>query len=53
MEHNFNSWIRGYYVSKSIWSYAIGDKLRCEQEEANPNDKFPVKLVFVIGNEEK
>ncbi|VDI69129.1 Hypothetical predicted protein [Mytilus galloprovincialis] len=28
-------------------------RLRCEQEKANPNDKFAVKLVFVIGNEEK
>ena len=44
MEHTFNSSIRGYHVYKSIWSYEIGDELRCEREEDNPNDKFAVKL---------
>ena len=53
MEHTFNSSIRGYHVYKSIWSYEIGDELRCEREEDNPNDKFAVKLVRIIGNEEK
>jgi hypothetical protein len=40
MEYNFNSSIRDYHVYKNVWKYEIGDKLICEREENNPNDKF-------------
>ena len=50
MEYNFNSSIRGYHVYKNVWKYEIGDKLICEREENNPNDKFSVKLVLQRGN---
>jgi hypothetical protein len=33
-----------------VWKYEIGDKLICEREENNPNDKFSVKLVLQRGN---
>ena len=42
MEYNFNSSIRGCHVYKNVWKYEIGDKLICEREENNPNDKFSV-----------
>jgi isopropylmalate/homocitrate/citramalate synthase len=45
MEFNFESSIRGYHVYKSIWTYEISEKLRCDREENNANDKFAVKLV--------
>jgi hypothetical protein len=32
------------------FKYEIGDKLICEREENNPNDKFSVKLVLQRGN---
>jgi hypothetical protein len=35
---------------KNVWKYEIGDKLICEREENNPNDKFSVKLVLQRGN---
>jgi hypothetical protein len=40
MEFNFESSIRGYHVYKSIWTYEIGEKIHCDREENNPNDKF-------------
>jgi hypothetical protein len=30
MEFNFESSIRGYHVYRSIWTYEIGEKLRCD-----------------------
>ena len=45
MEFNFESSIRGYHVYKSIWTYEISEKLRCDREENNANDNFAVKLV--------
>ena len=51
MEFNFESSIRGYHVYKSIWTYEIGEKLRYDREENNPNDKSAVKLVRNDGNE--
>ena len=53
MEFNFESSIRGYHVYKSIWTYEISEKLRCDREENNPNDKFAVKLVRNYGNKEQ
>jgi hypothetical protein len=53
MEFNFESSIRGYHVYKSIWTYEIGEKLRCDREENNPNDKFAVKLIRNDGNKEQ
>ena len=53
MEFNFESSIRGYHVYKSIWTYEIGEKLRCDREEHNSNDKFAVKLVRNDGNKEQ
>jgi hypothetical protein len=50
MEYNFNSSIRGYHVYKNVWKYEIGDKLICEREENNPNDKYSVKLALQRGN---
>jgi hypothetical protein len=47
MEFNFESSIRGYHVYKSIWTYEIGEKLRCDREENNPNDKFAVQWVLI------
>jgi isopropylmalate/homocitrate/citramalate synthase len=52
MQFNFESSIRGYHVYKSIWTYEIGEKLRCDREENNPNDKSAVKLVRNDGNKE-
>ena len=52
MEFNFESSIQGYHVSKSIWTYEISEKLRCDREENNANDKFAVKLVRNDGNKE-
>jgi isopropylmalate/homocitrate/citramalate synthase len=52
MEFNFESSIPGYHVYKSIWTYEISEKLRCDREENNPNDKFAVKLVRNDGNKE-
>ena len=53
MEFNFESSIRGYHVYKSIWTYEISEKLRCDREENNANDyKFAVKLVRNDGNKE-
>ena len=49
MEYNFNSSIRGYHVYKNVWKYEIGDKLICEREENNPNDKFSVNSFFSVG----
>jgi isopropylmalate/homocitrate/citramalate synthase len=43
---------RGYHVYKSIWTYKISEKLRCDREENNANDKFAVKLVRNDGNKE-
>jgi hypothetical protein len=34
-------------------SYEIGEKLRCDREENDPNDKFAVKLVRNDGNKEQ
>ena len=42
MEFNFESSIQGYHVYKSIWTYEISEKLRCDREENNANDKFAV-----------
>ena len=53
MEFNFESSIRGYHVYKSIWTYEIGEKIRCDREENNPNDKSAVKLVRNDGNKEQ
>ena len=53
MEFNFESSIRGYHVYKSIWTYEIGEKLRCDREENNPNNKFAVKVVRNDGNKEQ
>jgi hypothetical protein len=53
MEFNFESSIRGYHVYKSIWTYEIGEKLCCDKEENNANDKFAVKLVRNDGNKEQ
>jgi isopropylmalate/homocitrate/citramalate synthase len=53
MEFNFESSIQGYHVYKSIWTYEISEKLRCDREEINANDKFAVKLVRNDGNKEK
>ena len=53
MEFNFESSIRGYHVYKSIWTYEISEKLRCDREENNANDKFAVKLVRNDGNKEQ
>ena len=50
MEFNFESSIRGYHVYKSIWTYEIGEKPRCDREENNPNEKSAVKLVRNDGN---
>ena len=54
MEFNFESSIRGYHIYKSIWTYEIVEKLRCDtREENNPNDNFAVKLVRNDGNKEQ
>ena len=53
MEFNFDSTIRGYHVYKSIRTYEISEKLRCDREENNANDKFAVKLVRNDGNKEQ
>jgi hypothetical protein len=53
MEFNCESSIRGYLVYKSIWTYEIGEKLRCDREENNPNEKSAVKLVRNDGNKEQ
>jgi isopropylmalate/homocitrate/citramalate synthase len=53
MEFNFESSIQGYHVYKSIWTYEISEKLRCDREEINANDKFAVKLVRNDGNKEQ
>ena len=53
MEFNFESSIQGYHVYKSIWTYEISEKLRCDREENNANDKFAVKLVRNDGNKEQ
>jgi hypothetical protein len=53
MEFNFESSIRGYLVYKSIWTYEIGEKLRCDREENNSNEKSAVKLVRNDGNKEQ
>ena len=50
MQFNFESSIRGYHVYKSIWTYEIGEKLRCDREENNPNDKSAVKLMEIKNN---
>jgi hypothetical protein len=52
-EFNFESSFQGYHVCKSIWTYEIGEKLRCDREENNPNDKFAVKLFRNDGNKEQ
>ena len=52
MKFKFESSIRGYHVYKSIWTYEISEKLRCDREENNANDKFAVKLVRNDGNKE-
>jgi isopropylmalate/homocitrate/citramalate synthase len=52
LEFNFESSIRGYHVYKSIWTYEISEKLRCDREENNANDNFAVKLVLNDGNKE-
>ena len=44
MEFNFESSIRGYHVYKSIWTYEISEKLRCDREENNANDRKRVCL---------
>jgi isopropylmalate/homocitrate/citramalate synthase len=41
------------FVYKSIWTYEISEKLRCDREENNANDKFAVKLVRNDGNKEQ
>ena len=53
MELNFESSIRGYHVYKSICTQEIGEKLCCDREENNANDKFAVKLVRNDGNKEQ
>ena len=53
MEFNFESSIRGYHAYKSIWTYEIGEKLRCDREENNLSDKFAVKLLRNDGNNEQ
>jgi hypothetical protein len=49
MQYNFNSSNRGYHIYKNVWKYEIGDKLICEREENNPNDKYSVKLALQRG----
>ena len=53
MEFNFESSIQGYHIYKSIRTYEISEKLRCDREENNANDKFAVKLVRYDGNKEQ
>ena len=53
MQFNFESSIRGYHVYKSIWTYEISEKLCCDREENNANDKFAVKLVRNDGSKEQ
>ena len=53
IEFNFESYIQGYHVYKSIWTYEISEKLRCDREENNANDKFAAKLVRNDGNKEQ
>jgi hypothetical protein len=53
VEFNFESSIRGYHVYQSIWTYKIGEKLRCDREENIPNDKFAVKFVRNDGNKKQ
>jgi isopropylmalate/homocitrate/citramalate synthase len=50
MQFNFENSIRGYHVYKSIWTYEISEKLRCDREENNPNDKSAVKLMEIKNN---
>ena len=52
MQFNFECSIQGYHVYKSIWTYEISEKLRCDREENNANDNFAVKLVRNDGNKE-
>ena len=52
MEFSFESSIRGYHVYKSIWTYEISEKLRCDREKNNANDNFAVNLVRNHGNKE-
>ena len=42
------------YINQSGHTrYEIGEKLRCDREENNANDKFAVKLVRNDGNKEQ
>jgi hypothetical protein len=50
MEFNFESSIRGYHVYKSIWTYEISEKLRCDREENNEFDGH-VFFISIISNE--
>ena len=49
MEYNFNV-LSGVTMSIKMCGNTKLDKLICEREENNPNDKFSVKLVLQHGN---
>ena len=38
------SCIRGYHVYKDIWDPGLGESVRCEREDRNPQDPYAVGL---------
>ena len=52
-QFEFSELITGHHVYKNVWTPFIGEKLECEREHDNEQDKFAVKVVkedAVVGH---
>jgi len=39
------SCIREYHVHKDVWDPSLGESIRCEREDRNPQDPYAVILI--------
>ena len=43
-EWEADSCVRGYHLYESIWAAALGERIGCEREPLNANDRYAVAL---------
>ena len=43
-EFETDSSVRGYHVYQDNWAPVIGERLNCEREEENPQDRYAVAI---------
>jgi len=42
------SCIREYHVCKDVWDPSLGESIRCEREDRNPQDPYAARAVILI-----